>query len=182
MVVFWKASSPHRAPPPLHRSTLYPLQCFLPANLYPLLSWISLHTCMNKDSVSMCLCVGPCVVWRGNVSPTYVQILEDPNLLGINQNTCSESCLCQWLTLCPSGSLTARLFVSPLQPSVSFEINLMIVPETDLRMQMTHGEKRESNIQWKKIRVGQKGQGKRTVHYSGTKKHEFIKYCSSTWV
>lgn len=90
------------------------------------------------------------------MSPTYVQILEDPNLLGINQNTCSESCLCQWLTLCPSGSLTARLFVSPLQPSVSFEINLMIVPETDLRMQMTHGEKRRKQYTMKEDKSGAK--------------------------
>lgn len=139
--LFQKASSPNRPPPHLHRSTLYPLQCFLPVNLYPLLSWISLHTCVNKDSVSVCLCVGPCVVWRGDVSPTYVRILADPNLLGINQNTCSESTLCQWLTLWPNGFLAARLFVSPLESSVLFEINLTIVPETDLGMQMQHGEK-----------------------------------------
>lgn len=107
---FWKASSPNRPPLPLHPSTLYPLQCFLPVNLYPLLSWISLHTCVNKDSVSMCLCVGPCAVWRGDVSPTYVRILEDPNLLGINQNTCSKSTLCQWLTLCPNGFPGCRAF------------------------------------------------------------------------
>ena len=68
------------------------------------------------------------------MSPTYVQILEDPNLLGINQNTCSESTQCQQLTLCHKGFLAARLFVSPLESSVLFEINLMIVPETDLSM------------------------------------------------
>lgn len=75
------------------------------------------------------------------MSPTYVRILEDPNLLGINQNTCSESTLCQWLTLCPGGFLVARLFVSPLESSELFEINLTIVPETDLSMQMLHGVK-----------------------------------------
>lgn len=75
------------------------------------------------------------------MSPTYVRILEDPNLLGINQNTCSESTLCQRLTLCPDGFLAARLFVSPLESSALFEINLTIVPETDLSMQMLHGEK-----------------------------------------
>lgn len=73
--------------------------CFLPVNLDPLLSWISPKTCMNKDLVSVCLCVAQCIVWRGNVSPTYVHILEVPNLLGINQNTCSESSPCQQLTL-----------------------------------------------------------------------------------
>lgn len=58
------------------------------------------HTSMNKDSIRVCLCVGPCIVWRGNMSPTSDQILENPNLLGINQSTCSESNLCQRLTLC----------------------------------------------------------------------------------
>lgn len=76
------------------------------------------------------------------MSPTYVQIIEGPSLSGINQNTCSESTLSQWLTSCPSVFLAARRFVSPLESSVSFEINLMIVPETDLGMQMPHGEKR----------------------------------------
>lgn len=155
IMLFWKASSPNRPPPPLHPSTLYPLQCFLPVNLYPLLSWISLHTCVNKDSVSMCLCVGPCVVWRGDVSPTYVRILEDPNLLGINQNTCSESTLCQWLTLCPNGFLAAGLFVSPLESSVLFEINLTTVPETDLSMQMLHGEKSRKQNAEKEDKGGQ---------------------------
>ena len=152
-------------------STLYPLQCFLPVNLYPLLSWISLHTCANKDAVSMCLCVAPCVVWRGDVSPTYVRIWEDPNLLGINQNTCSESTLCQWLTLCPHGFLAARLFVSPLESSVLFEINLTIVPETDLSMQMLHGEK---SSEQKEDKRGVKKRGPMTeepgtAHYSGIK-------------
>lgn len=36
----------------------------------------------------------------------------------------------------------ARLLVSPLESSVSFEINLTFVPETDLSMQMLHREKR----------------------------------------
>lgn len=72
------------------------------------------------------------------MSPTCVHILEDPNLLGINQNTCSESSPCQWLTLCPNGFLSARFFVSPLESSVLFEISLTIMPETDLSMQMLH--------------------------------------------
>lgn len=66
----------------------------------PPLSWISPHTCMHKGSVSLCLCISPCIVWRGNVSPTYVHILEVSNLLGVNQNTCSECNLCQRFTLC----------------------------------------------------------------------------------
>lgn len=106
------------------------------------------------------------------MSPTYVRILEDPNLLGINQNTCSDSTLCQWPTLCPNGFLAARLFVSPLESSVSFEINLTFVPETDLSMQILHGEKGVSNIQRKKTREGQKRpkkEGLHTVHYSGIK-------------
>lgn len=73
--------------------------------------------------------------------PLISRILEYPNLLGINQNTCSESTLCQWLTSCPNGFLAVGLFVSPLESSVLFEINLTIVPETDLSMQMLHEEK-----------------------------------------
>lgn len=75
------------------------------------------------------------------MSPTCVQILEDPNLLGINQNTCSESTRCQPLTLCSAGFLAAGIFVSPLESSVSFEITLTIVPEIDLSMQMRQTEK-----------------------------------------
>lgn len=44
----------NRPSPPLHPSTLYPLHRFLPVNLDPLLSWITLHTCVNKDPVSVC--------------------------------------------------------------------------------------------------------------------------------
>lgn len=68
--------------------------------------------------------------------PTYVQILKDLNLLGIYQNTCSESTPCQRLISCPSGLLGATVFVSPLESSVLFEINLTSVPETDLSMLM----------------------------------------------
>ena len=37
------------------------------------------------------------------------------------------------------GPPTAWLFVSPLESSESFEINLTIVPEPDLSMQMPQG-------------------------------------------
>lgn len=96
------------------------------------------------------------------MSPTYVQIIEDPSLLGINQNTCSESTLSQWLTLCPDVFLAARHFVSPLESSVSFEINLMIVSETDLSMQMLHGRKGVCNLQRKETSEGKAGQGERS--------------------
>lgn len=95
------------------------------------------------------------------MSPTYVRILEDPNLLGINQNTCSESTLCQWLTLCPNGFLAARLFVSPLESSVLFEINLTTVPETDLSMQMLHGEKSRKQNREKEDKGGAKKKAKK---------------------
>lgn len=63
-----KSQLQNRPPPPLHPSTLYPLQCFLPVNLYPLLSWITLHTCVNKDSGSMCYVLLHVLCEEGRVS------------------------------------------------------------------------------------------------------------------
>lgn len=105
------------------------------------------------------------------MSPTYVRILEDPNLLGINQNTCSDSTLCQWLTLCSNGFLAAGLFVSPLESSVLFEINLTIVPETDLSMQMLHGEKSTKRHRRKKTREGRKRVKERGAGYRALLRH-----------
>lgn len=80
--------------------------------------------CLREQRPSQrVLYVAPCVMWRGNVSPTCVRILADPNLLGINQNTCLECALCQRLACRPAGLLLSEPFVSPLESSVLCQIN-----------------------------------------------------------
>lgn len=110
----------NRPPPPLHLSTLYPLQRFLPVDLDPLLPWITLRACVNKACVT---CSSVCSVKR-DVAPTCVRISEDPNLLGVNQDTCLECALCRWLACRPDGLLVSQLFVSPLESSVLYENQL----------------------------------------------------------
>lgn len=79
---------------------------------------------LREQRPSQCvLYVPPCVTWRGNVSSTCVRILADPNLLGINQNTCLECALCQQLACRPDGLLLSEPFVSPLESSVLCQIN-----------------------------------------------------------
>lgn len=60
-----------------------------------------------------------CLVKRRHISHLCLDF-RDPNLLAINQNTCSEGSLCQWLTFIP---VISGPFVLPLESSVSFKIN-----------------------------------------------------------
>lgn len=113
----------NRPSPPLHPSTLYPLHSFPRVNPDPLLSWINNPYLREQRPSQRVLYVPPCVMWRGNVSPTCVRILADPNLLSINQNTCLECALCQQLACRPDGLPLPEPFVSPLESSVLCQIN-----------------------------------------------------------
>lgn len=53
-----KNASSIRTYPALHPFAPYLLQCFLPISMCPPSSRISLQTCMNKDSISLSLCIG----------------------------------------------------------------------------------------------------------------------------
>lgn len=112
--------------------------------------------CEQRLSKHVFICCSVCCVKR-DVSPTYAWILEDHNFWGINQNTCSECTLFQRHTWCPNGFMVSKLFVSPLESSLLYEINLMIAPVNDLSMQMLHGTKVGSNIQRNKRRRQERG-------------------------
>lgn len=71
----------NRPPPPLHPSTLYPLQRFLPVNLDPLLSWITLRACMNKEPVSVCYTYLRVLCEEGRVSHLCAD-LRGPQFVG----------------------------------------------------------------------------------------------------
>lgn len=101
---------------------------FIHSSVFSLWTWIPLVMdyppyLREQRPSQRVLYVPPCVMWRGNVSPTCVRILADPNLLGINQNTCLERALCQRLACRPDGLLLSEPFVSPLESSGLCQIN-----------------------------------------------------------
>lgn len=69
---------------------------------------------------------------------------ENPNLHNINESTCSARAARGSSAHCVRVPGPRHdFFVSPLESSESFEINLTTVPETDLSMEMCRGESRE---------------------------------------
>lgn len=101
---------------------------------------------MNKARVGTCIhaCVCGTVSGVGCQTPTCALFSEKPNLQGINESTCSTRVARGSGVHCVSvPGLRRGFFVSPLESSASFEINLTTVPETDLSMEMRHGESRQ---------------------------------------
>lgn len=101
---------------------------------------------MNKAWVGTCVhaCVCGAVSGVGCQTPTCASFSENLNLQGINESTCSARAARGSGAHCVSvPGLRRDFFVSPLESSESFEINLTTVPETDLSMEMGRGERKE---------------------------------------
>lgn len=112
---------------------------------------------MNKARVGTCVyaCVGSAASGVGCQSPTCALFSENPNLQGTNESTCSARAVRGSAAHCGSVPGSHRdFFVSPLESSESFEINLTTVPETDLSMEMHRGERREGGREGARERGG----------------------------
>lgn len=96
------------------------------------LSWIRVARTKHGSARVYTQCVCGAASGVGCQTPTCASFSENPNLRGINESTCSARAARGSGAHCVLvPGLSRDFFVSPLESSESFEINLTTVPETE---------------------------------------------------